>query len=83
MKTPTWIVIRFQIKSLIQKGGLPLVLDYYNKFACMYSKKEGKKYANAEEEINDTIKNIPELEPIKDKLLDQCKTNRERVGLTV
>jgi hypothetical protein len=83
MRTPNWMVVRLGIKSVIQKGGLDLVLDYYTKLADKYSVKEGRKYASAKEEVDDIVKNVPELAPIQDKLLVLCESNRKRVGLPV
>jgi uncharacterized protein YpbB len=81
MKSPSWLVLRMSIKAMIQKGGLEAVLYSYRNLADRYSVKEGSKYANSQEEVNDMVKNIPELEPIKDDLLVLCRNNRKRVGL--
>jgi hypothetical protein len=81
MKSLSWTVIRFGVKSMIQQGGLEAVLDTHKKLAGRYSAKEGRKYASAQEEIDDMVKNIPELEPIKAELLELCQSNRKRVGL--
>lgn len=80
--TPTFM-LRTSVKLLMNQGGVPLVMEYFNKDDVKkhYSKRDGSKFASAKDEIDAFIKRIPELEPARKEMVLWCMQCRKKVGL--
>lgn len=68
-------------RQAIKKVGLNQYLSMYSKLANLYDVKNGKKFATTEEEVNDVIKDVPELEPAKSQLIQLTRNMRVKAGL--
>jgi hypothetical protein len=71
----------FVTRQAIKKVGLNQFLNMYASLAGKYDVANGKKFANTEAEIDDVIKDVPELLPAKAQLIQLTRNMRVKAGL--
>jgi hypothetical protein len=80
MKTP--IFNKFAIKVAIRKLGYSGFIKAYQELGDVYDKENGSKFATAEDEVNDVLKQIPELNKVKVQLIEITRGMRLKAGLS-
>lgn len=79
MKSP--IFNKFAIKVAIKKLGYAGFIKAYQELGSAYDKENGSKFSTTEDEVNDVLKQVPELNKVKDKLIEITREFRAKVGL--
>ena len=75
------MAIAAQTRLLIKQRGISFYLDYYSKNIHGYDAKEGKQFKTTEEEVDDFIKDVPELKPVREELIKLTHNARIKAGL--
>jgi hypothetical protein len=74
-------MIAKQVSVLIRTRGLDFYLDYYAKNIHGYDAKEGKKFKTTAEEVDDFIKDVKELSPAREQLIQLTRNARIKANL--
>jgi hypothetical protein len=70
-----------QTRILIKKRGLQFYIDYYAQNIDGYDVKAGKRFKTTEEEVDDFIRDVPELKSVRDTLIKLTKNARVKAEL--
>lgn len=75
------IAIAHQTSFIIKQRGISFWLDNYAKNIDGYDKKEGKNFKTTADEVDDFIKDVPELKPVREELIKLTRNARVKAGL--
>jgi hypothetical protein len=74
-------LVRKSIRLILARDGDSGFMRYLMEQTDNYSVKDGKKFDNAEAEVDDLIKNIPEIKQLKVSIVEFFKDVRIKNGL--
>lgn len=80
MKVP--VFNKFLVKKTIKKLGYAGFIKAYSEMGEAYDVDNGKNFSTAEDEVNDVIKQVPELEKVKKELIEITRNMRIKKGLS-
>ena len=80
MKTPTRL-LRAAVKQMIKEKGIDGAFALFEEAKDNYNVKEGRGYASTLAEVMALVQTIPELYPVKDRLMILTKAQRIKAGL--
>jgi len=68
-------------RKMIQDKGVDSFMEQYIRNIDKYNKEEGSNYKTTEEEVDDVIKGVPELKPVREQLIKLTRNARIKAGL--
>jgi hypothetical protein len=68
-------------RKMIQDKGVDSFMEQYIRIIDKYNKEEGSNYKTTEEEVDDVIKGVPELKPVREQLIKLTRNARIKAGL--
>lgn len=71
------------MKGMMKNRGVDGVMQLMEQQVALYDRKGGAKFKNAEAEVDDIIKKIPELKPARSRMVALYGKCREKTGLPV